>query len=74
MWHGGWDPDAGYTALYLRLPEKALAFVVLSNGEGIWWDNPLNQAKVEDSDFAQAFMNNFVFNDDSAAVGSSCSN
>lgn len=74
MWHGGWDPDAGYSALHLRLPERKLAFTILSNGEGIWWGNPLSEAKVEASDFAQVFFKNFVFQADSPDVGMPCDN
>jgi CubicO group peptidase (beta-lactamase class C family) len=56
MWHSGWDPDAGYSALHLRLPERGLAFILLANSEGLWWGNPLTAAKVEDSAFAQLFF------------------
>lgn len=60
QWHGGWDPDRGFSALYLRLPERGLSVVLLANGEGIWWDNPLDEARVQDAPFAQAFLRAFA--------------
>lgn len=56
MWHSGWDEEAGYSALYLRVPDKKMAFIVLANSEGIWWHNPLDAAQVEKSEFAQLFL------------------
>ncbi len=60
-WHSGWDPDRGFSALYLKVPAKSLTLILLSNGEGIWWDNPLDKAEVEKAPFAQAFLEAFVF-------------
>ncbi len=40
---------------------RRLAFVVLANGEGVWWENPLTKAAVERSAFARAFLGRFVF-------------
>lgn len=74
MWHGGWDPDAGYSALHLRLPERNLAFTVLSNGEGVWWENPLREAKVENSDFAQTFFKYFLFENELPSTSTPCAN
>lgn len=59
VWHSGWWEDA-YSALYLKIPTLNLTFIVLANSEGIWWDNPLDQAAVERSQFAQAFLSAFV--------------
>ena len=59
-WHSGWDPEHGTSALLMWLPERRLGFAVLANGEGVWWDNPLRRAAVEQSDFAQAFFDRFV--------------
>lgn len=59
VWHSGWWEDA-YSALYLKIPELDLSFIVLANSEGIWWDNPLDRAEVERSRFAQAFLAAFV--------------
>ena len=60
VWHSGWWP-AAYSALYLKIPTLKLTFILLANSEGIWWDNPLDQAAVERSQFAQAFLHAFVF-------------
>lgn len=60
MWHSGWDPDAGFSALMLRLPERNMSFIVLANSEGVWWENPLDQAKIEGSDFVQAFFDAYL--------------
>ena len=62
-WHSGWDPDAGFSALYLKVPARSLSLILLANGEGIWWDNPPGKAEVEKAPFAQAFLETFVFGD-----------
>ena len=59
IWHSGWWEDA-YSALYLKIPELELTFIALANSEGIWWGNPLDQAAVEESQFAQAFLAAFA--------------
>jgi CubicO group peptidase (beta-lactamase class C family) len=59
VWHSGWWEDA-YSALYLKIPTLNLSFILLANSEGIWWDNPLDRAAVERSQFAQAFLSAFV--------------
>lgn len=59
VWHSGWWEDA-YSALYLKIPALELSFIVLANSEGVWWDNPLDQAEVQRSGFAQAFLEAFV--------------
>lgn len=58
-WHSGWWPEA-YSALYLKVPDLKLTFIILANSEGIWWHNPLDQASVERSAFAQAFFQAFL--------------
>ncbi len=58
-WHSGWWEDA-YSALYLKIPDLGLTFILLANSEGVWWDNPLGDAEVERSPFAQAFFEIFV--------------
>jgi CubicO group peptidase (beta-lactamase class C family) len=60
IWHGGWDEEAGFSALYLKVPEQNLTFIVLANSEGMWWGNPLDKAEVEKSAFAQLFLKHFV--------------
>jgi CubicO group peptidase (beta-lactamase class C family) len=63
VWHSGWDEEAGYSALYLKIPRRGLTMILLANGEGLWWENPLDGAAVEHSPFAEAFMDLFVFAD-----------
>lgn len=59
VWHSGWWEDA-YSALYLKIPALQLTFIVLANSEGVWWDNPLDRAEVQRSQFARAFLRAFV--------------
>ena len=59
IWHSGWWEDA-YSALYLKIPTLNLTLIVLANSEGVWWNNPLDRAGVERSQFAQAFLSAFV--------------
>lgn len=60
-WHSGWDEEAGFSALYLKVPAQNLTLVLLANSEGLWWENPLDTAAVEGSPFANAFLDLFVF-------------
>ncbi|WP_099018714.1 serine hydrolase domain-containing protein [Marinicella litoralis] len=59
VWHSGWWEDA-YSAIYLKVPEQQLTFILLANSEGVWWDNPLDSARVQDSEFAQAFFSTYI--------------
>ena len=61
IWHGGWDEKAGFSALYLKVPERQLTLILLANSEGMWWGNPLDKAEVEKSPFAREFLDHFVF-------------
>lgn len=61
VWHSGWDEEAGFSALYLKVPERNLTLILLANGEGLRWGNPLDGAEVEKSAFARAFLDSFVF-------------
>lgn len=61
IWHAGWDEEAGFTALYLKIPERDLTFIVLANSEGMWWGNPLDAAEVQNSLFAKLFLDRFLF-------------
>ena len=65
LWHSGWWEEA-YSALYLKVPAQSLTMILLANSEGLWWDNPLEKAEVENSPFAQLFLRTFV---DAATVG-----
>lgn len=62
IWHSGWDEEVGYSALYLKVPNSDITLILLANGEGLWWGNPLDGAAVERSPFAQLFLERFVFN------------
>lgn len=53
LWHSGWDEDAGYSAIYLKFPERELTVVVLANSEGLWWGSPLDKAAIEKSPIFQ---------------------
>ena len=61
LWHAGWDEEAGFSALYLKVPDRNLTLILLANGEGLYWKNPLDEAEVEKSPFAQAFLQRLVF-------------
>jgi CubicO group peptidase (beta-lactamase class C family) len=65
VWHGGWGPENGFSALLLQIPQRKLAFIILANSEDLWWGNPLNEARVQDSPFAQLFLKQFVFTPES---------
>lgn len=67
-WHAGWDEQAGFSALYLKVPERELTLILLANSGGIWWGNPLDGAEVEGSPFARAFLDRFVFGEPEADV------
>ena len=51
--------EQAYSALYLKLPDERLTLILLANSEGLWWGNPLDQATVERSPFAAAFLRRF---------------
>ncbi len=59
VWHSGWWEEA-YSALYLKIPSLNVSFIVLANSEGVWWGNPLDEAAVEGSVFAQVFLSAFA--------------
>ena len=61
IWHAGWDEEVGFSALYLKVPDRHLTLILLANGEGMWWGNPLDAAAVEGSPFARLFLDHFVF-------------
>jgi len=67
VWHSGWDAEAGYSALLLKVPDESITFILLANSEGIWWNNPLDKAEVHKSAFAKLFLDTFVFNEEFGA-------
>lgn len=59
VWHSGWYPDQ-YAAMLLKAPDTGWSLVALGNTDGIWWNNPLNDAKIETSPLALEFLETFV--------------
>ena len=59
-WHSGWDPDAGYSAIYLKVPDHRITLILLANGEGLSWNNPLDAAIIEQSPIARFFLDLFI--------------
>lgn len=55
IWHGGWEPEA-YSAIYLKIPEDGLTLIALANTEGLHWGNPINDARIENSELVLKFM------------------
>ncbi|HEX6042690.1 serine hydrolase domain-containing protein [Longimicrobium sp.] len=58
VWHTGWWEQA-YSALYLKLPDERLTLILLANSEGLWWNKPLDAARVDGSPFAASFLRHF---------------
>ncbi|WP_235298639.1 serine hydrolase domain-containing protein [Portibacter marinus] len=61
VWHYGWHPDA-YSALYLKVPSKALTFILLSNGENLSapFMSQGYESNVLVSPFAKLFIDHFA--------------
>lgn len=59
VWHGGWWPDA-YAGLLMIVPDEGLVLAALGNTDGLHWGNPLNNARIQDSPVAAAFLEMFV--------------
>jgi CubicO group peptidase (beta-lactamase class C family) len=58
VWHTGlWD--GAYSALYLKLPDERLSLILLANSEGLRWEKGLDEAAIERSPFAAAFLRRF---------------
>jgi CubicO group peptidase (beta-lactamase class C family) len=58
VWHSGlWE--GAYSALYMKLPDERLTFILLANSDGVWWGNALDKAAVQRSEFAAAFLRHF---------------
>ncbi len=55
LWHTGlWE--GAYSALYLKVPERRLTLILLANSEGLRWEADLDEAAIERSPFATAFL------------------
>ena len=58
VWHSGWW-EKQYSALYLKLPDEGLTLILLANSEGVRWEKALDEAAIERSPFAAAFLRRF---------------
>jgi CubicO group peptidase (beta-lactamase class C family) len=55
LWHTGlWE--GAYSALYLKVPQRRLTLILLANSDGLRWEAGLDEAAVERSPFATAFL------------------
>ena len=58
VWHYGWAPEA-YSALILKVPQKAVTLILLANSEGASAPFRLGNGNVLTSPFAVMFLNLF---------------
>lgn len=64
VWHTGlWEER--YSALYLKLPEEQLTLILLANSDALRWPQRVDEAAIERSPFATAFMKAFPAKRDS---------
>jgi CubicO group peptidase (beta-lactamase class C family) len=55
VWHTGlWE--GAYSALYLKAPARRLVLILLANSDGLRWEARLDEAAIERSPFATAFL------------------
>lgn len=55
VWHTGlWE--GAYSALYLKSPTRRLTLILLANSDGLRWETRLDEAAIERSPFATAFL------------------
>lgn len=55
VWHTGlWE--GAYSALYIKVPSRGVALILLANSDGLRWDSGLDEASLERSPFARAFF------------------
>ena len=55
VWHTGlWE--GAYSALYLKIPARRYTLILLANSDGLRWESRLNEAVLERSPFARAFL------------------
>ena len=59
VWHGGWWPDA-YAGFLLKVPKKGLTLVALGNTDGLYWENRLQVAEIQNSPLALKFLEMFA--------------
>ncbi|MFO0938272.1 MAG: serine hydrolase domain-containing protein [Gemmataceae bacterium] len=59
VWHTGlWEQK--YSALYMKVPAQSLTLILLANSDGLNWESRLDEAVVERSPFAAAFLDIFL--------------
>jgi len=58
VWHTGLWEEA-YSALYLKVPARNLTLILLANSDALQWESRLDEAAVERSAFARAFLQMF---------------
>ncbi|MEP7382564.1 MAG: serine hydrolase domain-containing protein [Gemmatimonadota bacterium] len=58
VWHTGlWE--GAYSALYLKIPARKLTLILLANSDALQWDQHFDEALIERSPFARAFLDAF---------------
>jgi len=60
VWHYGWFPPT-VSALYLKVPDRNLTFLLLSNCDGLSAGMPWTARGVRASPYARLFLDHFVF-------------
>jgi CubicO group peptidase (beta-lactamase class C family) len=59
VWHFGLVPD-GYSALYLKVPDRGLTLILLANSDGLSSGFSLDRGDVTSSPFARLFLQLFI--------------
>ena len=55
VWHTGlWE--GAYSALYIKVPSRQYTLILLANSDGLRWETRLDEAALERSPFARAFL------------------
>ena len=55
VWHTGlWE--GAYSALYVKVPANRYTLILLANSDGLRWESRLDEAELERSPFARAFL------------------
>ncbi|CAN5396184.1 serine hydrolase domain-containing protein [soil metagenome] len=58
VWHTGmWE--GRYSALYLKAPAERLTLILLANSDALQWETRFDEAAIERSPFARAFLTAF---------------
>ena len=59
VWHYGWFPPT-VSALYVKIPDRKLTFIMLANSDGISANVPWSSLGVRGSPIARLFLKHFV--------------